>query len=302
MTKTKVRESISVFFPVFNDEKSIVSLTEKAVAVLADLTDDYEVLLINDGSADTSGAVADELARTIKHVRVIHHSSNRGYGGALRTGFSNASKELIFYTDGDGQYDVSELALLLPQMSEGVDVVNGYKTERHDNRGRKASGALYNRFARFIFRLPISDVDCDFRLVRRAAIERISLEMSSGAICIELIRKLTSAGCTFREVPVHHYPRLHGKSQFFTPRRVARTLFDFVVLWLSLRGSSSEIAGSINDPNAMVDSQAELELNSAARLNRIGSHGPAPAPMAVGNGRRPGQEDSLPATLPAAQS
>jgi glycosyltransferase involved in cell wall biosynthesis len=175
----------------------------------------------------------------MKHVRVIHHSCNQGYGAALRTGFSNASKELIFYTDGDGQYDVSELALLVRLMSDGVDVVNGYKIKRHDNRGRKASGAIYNRLARFIFSLPISDVDCDFRLVRRSAIDRISLGLSSGAICVELVRKLSSAGCAFREVPVHHYPRTHGKSQFFTPRRVARTLFDFFALWLSLSLSGS---------------------------------------------------------------
>lgn len=239
MAKPQARESITVFFPVFNDEESICSLAEKALAVLPTLTDDYEVLLIDDGSTDGSASVADELARNTKYVRVIHHSGNQGYGAALRTGFGNASKELIFYTDGDGQYDVSELALLVPLMSDGIDVVNGYKIKREDNRGRKASGAIYNRVARFIFRLPIRDVDCDFRLVRRSAIDRISLGLSSGAICVELVRKLTSAGCTFREVPVHHYPRIHGKSQFFTPRRVARTLFDFVALWLSLSLSGS---------------------------------------------------------------
>jgi glycosyltransferase involved in cell wall biosynthesis len=232
-------KSITVFFPVFNDQETIELLAEKALAVLPKLTDDYEVLLIDDGSTDASGSVADELARTMKHVRVIHHPFNQGYGAALRTGFSNAAKELIFYTDGDGQYDVGELARLVPLMEDGVDVVNGYKIERQDNRGRRASGALYNRFARFIFRLPISDVDCDFRLVRRSAIGRISLGVSSGAICVEMIRKLKSAGCTFREVPVHHYPRPHGKSQFFTPRRVARTIFDFFALWVSLSLSGS---------------------------------------------------------------
>ncbi|HEX7531244.1 MAG TPA: glycosyltransferase family 2 protein [Pyrinomonadaceae bacterium] len=239
MAKPRARESITVFFPVFNDQETVGSLAEKALAVLPALTDDYEVLLIDDGSTDASASVADELARNLKHVRVIHHSGNQGYGAALRTGFGNASKELIFYTDGDGQYDVSELALLVPLMSDGVDVVNGYKIRRKDNRGRKAFGAMYNRVARFIFRLPIRDVDCDFRLVRRSAIDRISLGLSSGAICVELVRKLKSAGCTFREVPVHHYPRIHGKSQFFTPRRVARTLFDFCALWLSLSLSGS---------------------------------------------------------------
>jgi len=236
---TQARESISVFFPAFNDRETIGALAEKALAVLPLLTDDYEVLLIDDGSTDETGKVADELARNLKHVRVIHHQHNQGYGAALRTGFSNATKDLIFYTDGDAQYDVSELALLVPLMTDGVDVVNGYKIERGDNYGRKASGAVYNRVSRFIFRLPISDVDCDFRLLRRSAIDRISLGLSSGAICVELVRKLASAGCTFREVPVHHYPRPHGTSQFFTPRRVARTLFDFCVLWLGLSLSGS---------------------------------------------------------------
>jgi glycosyltransferase involved in cell wall biosynthesis len=239
MAKPPASKSISVFFPIFNDQGTVESLVGKTLKVLPTLTDDYEILLIDDGSTDASGAIADCLARTIKQLRVIHHPHNQGYGAALRTGFSNATKDLIFYTDGDGQYDVSELSLLAPLMTDEVDVVNGYKIKRHDNRSRKASGAIYNNLARRLFRLPISDVDCDFRLVRRTAIDRVSLSSSSGAICVELVRKLSSAGCTFREVPVHHYARTHGKSQFFTPRRVARTLFDFCVLWVSLSFSGS---------------------------------------------------------------
>ena len=238
MATPLVSNSISVFFPIFNDQETVESVVSKALQVLPTLSADYEILLINDGSTDASGAIADRLAQTIKELRVIHHPSNQGYGAALRTGFNNASKDLIFYTDGDGQYDVSELAILVPRMTDGVAVVNGFKIERHDNPTRKASGALYNRLAHRLFRLPISDVNCDFRLVRRSAINRISLDSSSGAICVELVLKLSSAGCTFREVPVHHYSRPYGKSQFFTPRRIARTLFDFCVLWLNLSFSS----------------------------------------------------------------
>jgi len=239
MAKPLSTHSITVFFPIFNDQETVESLVTKALRVLTTLTADYEILLIDDGSTDASGAIADRLAQTIKELRVIHHPNNQGYGAALRTGFSNASKDLIFYTDGDGQYDVSELALLAPLMTDGVDVVNGYKIERHDNTSRKISGAIYNNLAHRLFRLPISDVDCDFRLVRRSAIDRISLDSSSGAICVELIGKLSSAGCTFREVPVHHYSRPHGRSQFFTPRRVVQTLFDLCVLLLSASLSGS---------------------------------------------------------------
>lgn len=227
-------ESISVFFPAYNDESSIGSLVEGALAVLPTLTDDYEVIVVNDGSTDSTGSVLDELARTREHVRVVHHERNRGYGGALRTGFSSASKDLIFYTDGDGQYDVRELASLRPLLTEEVDIVNGYKIKRADDGRRKVIGAFYNRLAHFLFDIPVRDVDCDFRLLRRRAVERVELVSSSGSICVELIHRLSRAGCAFAETPVNHYPRAHGRSQFFTLRRVARTARDFFSLWLKL--------------------------------------------------------------------
>jgi len=223
--------SISVFLPAFNDEATIGELVSEALVLLKSLTKDYEVIVINDGSTDSTASVLDELAIGSEHIRIIHHRSNLGYGAALRTGFSNARKDLIFYTDGDGQYDVRELVLLLPLMTDNVDVVNGYKIKRQDDRYRAVSGAIYNALARWFFRLPVRDVDCDFRLVRRRALQRISLGASSGAICVELVHKLASAGCVFREVPVHHYERPHGRSQFFTPRRIAHTVFEFFALW-----------------------------------------------------------------------
>jgi glycosyltransferase involved in cell wall biosynthesis len=227
-------ESISVFFPAYNDEMTIAALVSDALAVLPALTDDYEVLVVNDGSSDNTGVVLDELARKNPQVRVIHHETNRGYGGALRTGFTHATKGLIFYTDGDGQYDVRELASLHRLMSDEVDVVNGYKIERSDSWHRKALGAIYNQAVRFLFRIPIRDVDCDFRLIRRRAIERIELGSSSGSICVELAHKLHLAGCVFAETPVHHYQRVHGRSQFLTARRVGRTAFDLVSLWFKV--------------------------------------------------------------------
>jgi glycosyltransferase involved in cell wall biosynthesis len=228
--------SITVFFPAFNDEGSIASLVTDALGVLPRLTDDFEVLVVNDGSADATRAVLEELARASPHVRVIHHERNRGYGAALRTGFGHARKELVFYTDGDGQYDVRELAALRPLLTDAVGAVNGYKIKRSDARSRIVIGGAYNRLARLLFRLPIRDVDCDFRLMRRQAVERLDLVSSSGVICVELVRKLHASGCVFAEAPVRHYPRRHGRSQFFTFGRVARTAFDFFVLWFKLVG------------------------------------------------------------------
>jgi glycosyltransferase involved in cell wall biosynthesis len=226
--------SITAFFPAFNDVHTIASLIERVETVLSGVADEYEVIVVDDGSKDGTGALLDELARRRPHLRVVHHPENRGYGAALRTGFGAATKELVFYTDGDGQYDVGELTTLLPLMREDVDVVNGYKLERADEPHRVALGAVYNRVASTAFRLPIRDVDCDFRLIRTRALRGIELESSTGAICVELVHKLDAGGAVFAEAAVHHYPRRHGRSQFFTPRRVLRTVVDLAVLWAGL--------------------------------------------------------------------
>ncbi|MCA1558345.1 MAG: glycosyltransferase family 2 protein, partial [Acidobacteria bacterium] len=144
-------DSITVFFPAFNDEGSIGALVSNALDVLPRLTDNFEVLVINDGSTDATLDVLEDFARKSPNVRVISHESNLGYGAALRTGFRMASKELIFYTDGDGQYQVQELFALHPLLTPSVDVVNGYKRERADRRHRKFFGAAYNRLAHLLF-------------------------------------------------------------------------------------------------------------------------------------------------------
>jgi len=225
---------VSIFFPAFNDECSIVRLVHEALEVLPKITNDYEVIVVNDGSSDGTATVLDELAKKASYLRVIHHPRNRGYGGALRSGFESATKDLIFYTDGDGQYDVQEIMKLIPLMTENVDVVNGYKIKRSDSRRRILLGGVYKFLARRMFGLPISDVDCDFRLMRRDAVQSIMLISTSGVVCTEMVYKLHAAGYRFAETPVHHYPRLHGQSQFFTLRRVARTGYDFFKLWLKL--------------------------------------------------------------------
>jgi glycosyltransferase involved in cell wall biosynthesis len=226
MLASNSRRSISVFFPAFNDAQTIPGLVRLTLKLLSGIADDYEVLVINDGSTDKTGAIIDELARAFPRVRAIHHASNQGYGAALQTGFSQATKDLVFYTDGDGQYDVNELMRLLPLMTDGVDVVNGYKAKRADGRHRIMLGAVYNWIVRGFFNLPISDVDCDFRLIRQRFAKRLGNISKSGAACVELVRELQSSGAVFAEVEVNHYPRAYGQSQFFTFRNVARTLFD----------------------------------------------------------------------------
>ena len=226
--------SLTVFFPAYNDGGTIASLVIRAVQVASRLTPDFEVIIVNDGSSDTTREIADELARTYPQVRAIHHPNNRGYGGALRTGFSSATKQLIAYTDGDGQYDPTELEVLWNRLTPDVDLVNGYKISRSDPAHRVVIGRLYHHVVKLLFRLGVRDVDCDFRLMRREIFDRVRLERDTGVICLEMMRKVQDAGFHVVEVPVHHYHRTHGQSQFFNFQRVFWTGVDVLKLWIQL--------------------------------------------------------------------
>ena len=164
-------------------------------------------------------------------LRVIHHDVNRGYGGALISGFQAARNEWIFYTDGDAQYDAKEVALLLPLATDGVDVVQGYKIGRGDPMHRKIIGRVYHHVVKRLFRLRVRDTDCDFRLFRRQLIIDQPLTSTSGVICVEMVRRFTAAGAVFTETPVHHYFRPSGKSQFFRVPAIARSARQLVQLW-----------------------------------------------------------------------
>jgi glycosyltransferase involved in cell wall biosynthesis len=225
---------LSVFFPAYNDGGTIASMVIRAIQAASELTPDFEVIVVNDGSTDSTAQVADELARKYPQVRVVHHPANRGYGGALQTGFASASKELIFYTDGDAQYDPGELGVLWNRMTPEADLVNGYKISRSDPLHRIVIGRIYHHLVKALFGLKVRDVDCDFRLVRHAVFDRIALERTSGVICLEMMKKVQDAGFRIVEVPVHHYHRAYGRSQFFNVRRVVRTAIDVMALWFAL--------------------------------------------------------------------
>ena len=227
--------SISAFFPAYNDGGTIASMVLTALMTLRELTDDYEVIVVNDGSADYTADVLEELAARYPELRVIHHEQTRGYGGALRTGFGSATKDLIFYTDGDAQYDPQEMTRLYEVWSAQVDFVNGYKISRSDPFHRVIIGRLYHWTVKLAFGLHQRDVDCDFRLMRRSVFDQVHLESDSGVICVELMKKVQDAGFHIVEVPVHHYHRAYGKSQFFNFRRIWRTGKQLWALWWELR-------------------------------------------------------------------
>ena len=162
-----------MFFPAYNDSGTIASLVISALRTARTLTPDYEVIVVNDGSADATAEILDELARTYPQVRVVHHPKNRGYGGALRSGFAAATRDLVFYTDGDAQYDPAEMTVLWHALVDGVDLVNGYKISRSDPLHRIVIGRIYHHTVKMLFGLKVRDVDCDFRMMRRSIFDRV---------------------------------------------------------------------------------------------------------------------------------
>ena len=224
------KPSISAFFPCYNDAKTIGKLVEKIDGILKKVASRYEIIVVNDGSRDESLEVLKATQQKIKALKVVDNKKNRGYGGALASGFKNAKYDLVFYTDGDAQYNVTELPLLISCLTPDIDIVNGIKMDRQDDTVRIVLGNAYKSLMRNLFDLPVYDVDCDFRLIRNKFMKKISLTKKSGAVCVELVTKLRGRGAKFREVSVHHYPRLYGKSQFFKIKPLLATFWELLRL------------------------------------------------------------------------
>jgi hypothetical protein len=239
---------LSVFFPAFNDAPSLPGLLARTFETLRRVADDYEVIVVNDGSVDNTAETLEQLEREYRpFLRVITHPQNGGYGAALRSGFAAATKEYIFYTDGDGQYDPGELENLLRAVTPRTGLVNGYKIQRSDPWHRVAIGWLYNRFARALFRIRVRDIDCDFRLIRRSILDPAELRSTGGTICVELVRNLEMTEADVVELPVHHYPRQHGRSQFFRVKSLAITFLQLCAVFFRLVVSPA-IKGAARSP------------------------------------------------------
>ncbi len=203
--------SISVFFPCYNEKESIRPLTEKAVLVAGRVCDDYEVILIDDGSSDGTAELADQLAEQYPAVRVIHHPNNQGYGAALQSGFRAATKDYVFYTDGDGQFDVAELPNLLPLIQK-YDIVSGYRIDRQDNLIRKINAYCWTRLVSILFNLKLKDIDCAFKLYKREIFDHIEMHSTGALIDTEILARAQRKGYTMTQIGVHHYPRTAGQS------------------------------------------------------------------------------------------
>jgi glycosyltransferase involved in cell wall biosynthesis len=202
--------SLSVFFPCYNEQDNVGQTTQRAVEVLEGLGADYEIILVNDGSADQTEARADAIAAENKRVRVVNHPQNMGYGAALQSGIRAAKKELVFFTDGDGQFDIGEIELLLPLIEQN-DIVCGYRLDRKDPFVRKLNGWMWTRLVNLLFGIDIRDIDCAFKLFRAEVFEGMKMSSAGALISAEILARAMRRGFRIAEVGVHHYPRKAGK-------------------------------------------------------------------------------------------
>lgn len=226
--------SVSAFFPCYNDEFAIPLMVRAARSALIDSVDRFEIIVVDDGSTDGSVAALEALRDEVPELIIRQHATNRGYGGALISGFAASTMEWTFYTDGDAQYDASELVRCIDAVGPSTDVVQGWKMQRGDPWYRKVIGRGYHYAVRLLFNLHVRDTDCDFRLIRSTLMSKVSLTSTSGVICVEMMRKFERAGAQFVEVGVSHRGRPYGRSQFFRLPAIARSAAQLIVLWWRL--------------------------------------------------------------------
>jgi glycosyltransferase involved in cell wall biosynthesis len=203
--------SLSVFFPCYNEEGNIEKLTRRTVEVLDRLVSDWEIILVDDGSKDGTGAIADRLAGQDARIRVVHHAVNGGYGAALQSGFKAARKDYAFFTDGDGQFDVAEIERLLERVGQ-ADIVCGIRRHRQDKLIRKINSACWAWLVQRVLGFRCADVDCAFKLFKREIFGRIELKSTGALISAEILARASRLGYTIVSLPVTHLPRTAGSA------------------------------------------------------------------------------------------
>jgi glycosyltransferase involved in cell wall biosynthesis len=224
---------LSVFFPCFNEEGNLPRVLETSVEVLTGLNADYEIIVINDGSRDNTAHIADQFAQKSHRIRVIHHPTNLGYGAALQSGFKAATKELVFYTDGDGQFDIREISLLLDKIRD-ADIVSAYRLNRQDSFIRKLNGWCWTQLVCLVFGMRVRDIDCAFKLYRRSLFAGMPLHSTGALIDTEVLARARRKGCRIVQCGVHHYPRKAGHQTGADWRVICRAFRELIQLRRSI--------------------------------------------------------------------
>lgn len=225
---------ISAFFPAHNEELNIETLTRKTIRILSEICDDYEVIIVNDGSKDKTKEIANALSKENPKIKVINHEINRGYGGAVKSGLYGAKLDWVFFTDGDGQFDVEEINKLVKYINE-ADLIVGYRIKRADSFMRKLNAFAWGILVRLLFHFKVRDIDCAFKLFKKEIIQRTKPEAEGAMISTELLEKATKLGYKIKEVGVNHYPRTSGKSSGADIKVIIRAFIELFKLYRKLK-------------------------------------------------------------------
>jgi glycosyltransferase involved in cell wall biosynthesis len=228
--------SISVFFPCYNEQENLDRTIRRALEVLEKLNVDFEIVIINDGSSDDTGKIADRFAAKNHRVKVVHHPDNLGYGAALTSGFKAATKDLVFYTDGDGQFDIGEMPPLLPLMKE-YDIVTCYRLNRRDPVLRKLNGWAWTKLVCLLFGLNLRDIDCAFKLYKTEIFHKIKLSSTGALIDTEILARAARKGYRLTQRGVHHYPRTAGQQTGANISVIIRAFKELFKLYGDIRHS-----------------------------------------------------------------
>lgn len=242
------QRGLSVVLPAYNEEMVIGQTAERCVEVLNVLAPDYEIIIVDDGSRDRTGQIADQLAASNPRIRVIHNRPNRGYGGALIAGFNAASKSLAFFMDADGQFDIRDIASLLKLREQGYRAVLGYRQRRRDPFMRLVNAWGWNLLVSLLFGLHVRDVDCAFKLYDTALVRVTDVQAEGAMVNTEMLVKLSKLGVPFVQVPVHHYNRVHGSSTGANLRVIARAFRELLHLHGKLRNWSATLPPDDPEP------------------------------------------------------
>jgi len=247
MTAERFPHSVSVFFPCYNEEANVENTTRAAVKACERLFDDYEIIIVNDGSRDRTGEIADRLAETLPHVRAVHNRPNRGYGGALQRGFREARKEYVFYTDGDGQFDFEELERILP-LARQFDIVSAFRLNRRDPLLRKLNAKCWGTLVNLLFRLGVRDVDCAFKLYPRRLFDEIEMHSNGALIDTEILARARRRGYSIGQIGVHHYPRTAGVQTGANLRVILKAFRELFGLQRDIRRSTPRASRPAAEP------------------------------------------------------
>ncbi len=227
--KARYGVSLSVFFPCYNEAENVERVVCRAIEVLPTLVSDWEIIIVNDGSADATGEIADRLASENERIRAVHHDANSGYGAALQTGFAAARKEYVFYTDGDGQFDIAELDKLLDLIG-AADIISGYRRNRQEGVIRRINAKCWGWLVQRMLKFRCRDVDSAFKLYRREIFDRIALKSTGALIDAEVLARAARLGYTVRTTPVTHLPRIAGTQTGAKLRVIGRAFRELLKL------------------------------------------------------------------------